>query len=96
MNYKLLEKQDNGIDSLLDISRGGVALKHNNALKAGDVIPVHIAYGDVDINADVKVVSATSSRAGAEFVNIDKALANQLLYLSILLVSKNNMLAANF
>ena len=95
-NPVLLEKQDNGIDSLLDISRGGVALKHNNALKAGDVIPVHIAYGDVDINADVKVVSATSSRAGAEFVNIDKALANQLLYLSILLESKNNMLAANF
>ncbi|MBR1461424.1 leukotoxin LktA family filamentous adhesin, partial [bacterium] len=92
-NPVLLEKQDNGVSGLLDISRGGIAVKHNNTLKAGDVVPVHLAYGDLDINADVKIVSATSSRAGAEFVNIDKALANQLLYLSILLESQNNMLA---
>jgi len=95
-NPVLLERQNNGVNSLLDVSRGGIAVSHNNALKVGDVIPVHLAYGDLDINADVKIVSATSSRAGAEFVNIDKALANQLLYLSILLESKNNMLAANF
>ena len=95
-NPVLLEKQNNGVDSLLDVSRGGIAVRHNNSLKVGDVVPVHLAYGDLDINANVKIVSATSSRAGAEFVNIDKALANQLLYLSILLESNNNMLAANF
>ena len=92
-NPVLMENQNNGVSNLLDISRGGIAISHNGSLKVGDVIPVHLKYGDLDINANAKVVSATSSRAGAEFINIDKALANQLLYLNIMLESKNNMLA---
>ena len=52
-----------------------------------------INYQKFYINA--KIVSTTATRAGAEFVNIDKSLANQLLYLNILLEGKYNKLANN-
>ena len=84
-------ERNNNINGLIDVSRGGIAVKHNNNLKVGDVIPVHLTYGDLDIQANVKVVSATTSRAGAEFVNIDQATANKLLYLNILLEDANNI-----
>ncbi len=73
------------ISSLVDISRGGIAVRHNSSLKVGDVIPVHISYGDIDINTNVKVVMATDNRAGAEFVDLDTATANRILYLNLLL-----------
>ena len=77
--------QNTQIDSLLDISRGGIAVTHHNDLKVGDVVPVQISYGNLNISADVKVVSANSRRAGAEFINLDQATANKLLYMNILL-----------
>ncbi len=73
------------VANVLDISRGGVALKHNNTLKVGDVIPVHISYGDVDVDTNVKVVTASDVRAGAEFVDLDGEIANRILYLNLLL-----------
>ena len=82
-------QQNDQIESLLDISRGGIAVRHHNQLKVGDVIPVQISYGDLDINADVKIVTATDVRAGAEFVNLDRATANKLLYMNILLQEAN-------
>jgi predicted membrane GTPase involved in stress response len=91
-----MEKSNNGVDKLIDISRGGIAITHNNTLKTGEVIPVHIKYNDLDINTNVKIVSSNSSRAGAEFVGLNKDIANQLLYLSVLLEADNNMLATRF
>ena len=90
-NPVAMEKTNNGVDGLIDVSRGGIAVRHNNSLKAGDVIPVHLSYGDLDIQTQVKVVSATSTRAGAEFINLDKATANKLLYLNILLEDNNHI-----
>jgi c-di-GMP-binding flagellar brake protein YcgR len=87
-----MEKNDN-INRLLDVSRGGIAVNHNNTLKVGDVIPVHLTYGDLDIQANAKVVSATTTRAGAEFVDIDQGVANQLLYLNMLLERNAKQLA---
>ena len=84
-------EQQKGVDSLLDVSRGGVSVTHNNQLKVGDIIPVHMSYGGLDIKADAKVVSATTSRAGAQFVNLDKATANQLLYLNMVLDEVNKV-----
>ena len=81
----------NGVESLLDVSRGGVSVSHNNDLKVGDIVPVHIAYGALDIKANVKVVSATTHRAGAQFVNLDQATANQLLYLNMILDEVNKI-----
>ncbi len=91
----VLMERSNNVSQLLDVSRGGIAVRHNGTLKVGDVIPVHLTYGDLDIQAQAKVVSATTSRAGAEFVNIDKALANQLLYLNMLLETQYNKMANN-
>ena len=87
-----MERSNDGVTHLIDVSRGGIAVKHNNTLKVGDIVPVHLTYGDLDIHANVKIVSTSETRAGAEFVNIDKSLANQLLYLNIILEADNNML----
>ena len=84
-------ERSNQFDGLIDVSRGGIAVKHDNTLKVGDVVPVHLTYGDLDINANVKVVTATTSRAGAMFVNLDQATANKLLYLNILLEDTTNI-----
>ena len=85
------------ISSVLDISRGGMAVSHNNNLKVGDVVPVQISYGDLNINTDVKIVSATDRRAGTEFINLDQATANKILYMNIMLkeqmAHKNNNLS---
>ena len=77
-------ESSNDVVAVTDISRGGVSLKHNKKLKVGDIVPVHLKYGDLEINADVKIVSASDVKAGAQFVNLDKATANKLLYLSLL------------
>jgi hypothetical protein len=87
----MLENNNNGIDGLIDISRGGIAVRHDNSLQVGDVIPVHLTYGDLDINAEVKVVTSSTNRAGAMFVNLDQATANKLLYLNILLEDANQI-----
>ena len=78
-------ESDPTVNGILNISRGGVQLTHNNTLKVGDIVPVHIKYGDVDINTEVKIVSATDVTAGGEFIDLDLATANQLLYLSLLM-----------
>ena len=82
------------ISSIVDISRGGIAVTHQNNLKVGDVIPVHLTYGDIDIDADVKIVTASDVRAGAEFINLDSATANRILYLNLLL-EEQQMLSAS-
>lgn len=73
------------VNGILNISRGGVQLTHNKSLKVGDVIPVHVKYGDVEVNANVKIVSASEATAGGEFVDLDLATANKILYLSLLM-----------
>ena len=90
-----MEKTNNGVDSLIDVSRGGVALNHSGNLKVGDVVPVHLVYGDLDIKADVKIVTATTSRAGAKFINLNPSTANQLLYLSVLLDERTQNITFN-
>ena len=73
------------IDSIVDISRGGMAIKHNNDVRVGDIIPVHIQYGDLTIDTSVKVVTATDRRAGTEFVHLDQATQNKILYMNMMI-----------
>ncbi len=87
-----LEDTQNGVEGLIDISRGGVALKHNNTLKEGDIIPLHITYKDITVHTQVQVTNATETRAGAKYINHSQSLTNKLLYLSIMLEADNNML----
>lgn len=77
---------------LIDISRGGIAIEHNNTMHTGDIFPVHIIYKNIVIDTNAKVVSTTENRAGAEFIATEEDVINQLLYLSVLLESDNNML----
>ena len=79
------------VSGILNISRGGVQLSHNKTLKVGDIVPVHLKYGDIDIQANVKIVSANDRTAGGEFVDLDLATANQLLYLSLLMDGNGNI-----
>ncbi|CDE89421.1 unknown [Clostridium sp. CAG:729] len=78
-------ESDASVIAISDISRGGVSLKHNNKLKVGDVVPVHMKYGDLEISANVKIVSASDIKAGGKFIDLDQATANKLLYLSLLI-----------
>ena len=71
--------------AIVDISRGGMALAHNKQLKVGDVIPVTFDYGDMRVSTNVKVVSASDRRAGTQFVDLNESVANQLLYMSMLM-----------
>ena len=67
-----------------------MSVTHEDTLKVGDVVPVHITYGDIEIDANVKVVSATKKRAGTQFIDLDEATANKLLYLSLLMDGATN------
>jgi len=78
--------------TLIDISRGGVGLRHNNTLKQGGILPVQITYGDRKLKTEIEIISATSSRAGAKFLTKDITIANEILYLSVMLEADNNML----
>ena len=82
-NQIVFESTDDVV-AISDISRGGVSLKHNKKLKVGDVVPVRLTYGDLEINANVKIVSASDVKAGGKFIDLDQATANKLLYLSLL------------
>ena len=84
-NIPLVLEDNSEITSVIDISRGGMSVTHDDTLEVGDIVPVHITYGDIEIDANVKIVSATKKRAGAQFVDLDDATANQLLYMSLLL-----------
>ena len=89
----IVKTQNSAVESVIDISRGGLALKHHKGLKVGDVFPVEIECGDLHVNADVKIVSATDRRAGAEFVNLDEAAANKILYMNLLLEATSDALS---
>ncbi len=86
-------KTTRSTEELIDISRGGVALKHNNTLFVGDIIPVQITYKDTKINTNIRIVFVNQTRAGAEFVEEDKTIENQLMYLNIQIEADNHMIA---
>lgn len=80
------------INSIVDISRGGMAVTHTQKLKVGDVIPVHFKYGDMDITTDVKVTSSSDRRAGTQFVNLSESTANKLLYMGLIMEEQHRSL----
>ena len=88
-------ESDSGADAILNISRGGVQLSHHKSLKVGDIVPVKVKYGDLEINANVKIVSASDVKAGGEFIDLDEATANKLLYLNLMLDETGNYAEAN-
>ena len=85
------------IQDIIDISRGGVSLKQDGSLKVGDIVPVELKYGDLEIKANVEIVATSDITAGGKFVDLDLATANKLLYLSIMLEEANTpIVQSNF
>ena len=87
-NEPITMQPNKNMAAILDISRGGMAVSHNKQLKVGDVVPVNFRYANMNVNADVKVISATDRRAGTQFVNLTPSIANQLLYMSLVMEGK--------
>ena len=65
-------------------------MKHNNSLKVGDIVPVELRYDDIDISVDAKVIAANNVQAEAEFINIDAATANKILYICMFRSNKKH------
>lgn len=81
---------------LLDLSRSGVGLSHNNTLHKGDILPLKLKYKSITIPVYIQVLTATNTRAGGKFIKLDKLRENKLLYLSIELEADNNKLITRF
>jgi len=43
-----------------------------------------LSQDDVSIEVEIQIVRIAGNRAGAKFINIDKATANKILYLNML------------
>lgn len=88
----VIDKTGTDIQSLINISRGGVAIKTMYPLAIGQIVPIKLVYEDIVINTEAKIVFVQGSIAGAEFTNNDEQTINNLLYLSIRLDNDNGNL----
>lgn len=88
----VIDKTGTDIQSLINISRGGVAIKTKTPTSIGQIIPIKLVYEDIAINTEAQIVFTDGDIAGAKFVNIDKQAENNLLYLSIRLDADNGHL----
>ena len=96
MKYPIQIKTSNDELQVIDISRGGIAIKNNNKYSIGDIIPVKISYRGLEITPNIKIVRLNSDIIGAEFATNETAIDNQLIYLSIKLESDNGQLVTRF
>lgn len=88
----VIDKTGTDIQSLINISRGGVAIKTKTPTSIGQIIPIKLVYEDIAINTEAQIVFTDGDIAGAKFVNINKQTENNLLYLSIRLDADNGHL----
>lgn len=88
----VIDKIGTDIQSLINISRGGVAIKTKTPTSIGQIIPIKLVYEDIAIDTVAQIVFSDGDIAGAKFVNIDKQTENNLLYLSIRLDADNGHL----
>lgn len=89
----VMERDNYGAVGLINVSRGGIAIKHNNTLKPDDIIPVHLLYEDISIHTNARIVFSKNGIAGAEFIiNEDSDIFNKLLYLSVRIENDNGLL----
>ena len=75
---------DTGLSSdfeILDISTTGASVKNDKKkLKRGKKTTITIKFDDVDITVNAKVVKVEGNRAGLEFIDMPKDVANKILY----------------
>ena len=65
---------------IYDLSTTGALIKNDKNLKIGDNTVVHIAFDDIDVLLNSKVISIEGSKAGVEFLDITPDIANKILY----------------
>ena len=82
----------NRILAIHDISKGGLLVTHDGSLKLKEQFNINLAHNDVDVNVDVKVVRIEGNKAGLQFVNLDQAKANKILYLNLSVEVSNEVI----
>ena len=85
VEYPVVMESTPQVKSIINISRGGVQITTDGNLKVGDIVPVHLKYGDLEFDAQVKIVSTNKHIAGGEFIDLDQATANKLLYMNLMM-----------
>lgn len=88
----VIDRTGTDIQKLLNISRGGVAIKTMTPMSVGQIVPIKLVYEDIAIDTEAQIVFTQGNIAGAKFINEDKQTINNLLYLSIKLDADNGHL----
>lgn len=65
---------------IYDLSTTGALVKNDVNLKVGDITHVRIIFDDIDVSIKSKVISVSGKRAGLEFIDMPKDVANKILY----------------
>ncbi len=71
------------IISIIDISKGGLAVEHDGSLKKGEEFVINLSYHNVTASPEVRVVRVSGNKAGLQFINLDNATANKILYINL-------------
>ena len=79
----IIHAGNNKVLAVHDISRGGLLVTHDGKLKLNEKFLINLKYYEIDVDVEVKVVRLHSDKAGLEFVNMDEATANKILYLNM-------------
>ena len=65
---------------IYDISTTGASVKNDKKLKRGKKTTITLKFDDVDITVNAKVVKVNGNKAGLEFIDMPKDVANKILY----------------
>ena len=92
-----LNSASNHIQSIVDISKTGLAVKTDGSLKINDEVKVNFAYKGIEVEATAKVMRVNQSNniAGLRFTDLDSLTANKILYLSMLNDIQKEQTASN-
>ena len=92
-----LNSASNHIQSIVDISKTGLAVKTDGSLKINDEVKVNFAYKGIEVEATAKVMRVNQSNniAGLKFTDLDTLTANKILYLSMLNEAQKEQTASN-
>ena len=77
------------IISILDISKGGLAVEHDGTLKKGEEFMINLSYHNITATPEVRVVRVSGNKAGLQFINMDNATANKILYINLFAAQDN-------
>ena len=77
------------IISILDISKGGLAVEHDGTMQKGEEFMINLSYHNITATPEVRVVRVSGNKAGLQFINMDNATANKILYINLFAAQDN-------